>query len=184
MYNYILAIDPSGNFNEGKGTTGWVLLHKGKLKEVGTISAKDYKTAEAYWDAHVKLITKLNKKHANMTVVIEDYILYKNRAYNQINSRLETPRLIGVILHTCYNLNQSYVLQLAAAVKHRWSDEVLIKSKIMKRKNHEHIDSGIQLEPVHIRDAFRHAMHFETLYNKPKKKTVKKVSHAKSNYKS
>ena len=28
MYKYIFAIDPSGSFREGKGTTGWVLMDR------------------------------------------------------------------------------------------------------------------------------------------------------------
>ena len=47
----ILAIDPSGNFTEGKGTTGWSLLDENmKILACGQILANNYKCKEAYWD--------------------------------------------------------------------------------------------------------------------------------------
>ena len=55
---YILAFDPSGNFKEGKGITGWCLLdtETKKVAKFGYISAAMYPHQQAYWDAHITLI--------------------------------------------------------------------------------------------------------------------------------
>ena len=84
---YILAFDTSGNFKEGKGITGWCLLdtQTNKIAKFGYISAVMYPNQFAYWDAHITLIDSL-AGYAPV-VVIEDFLLYGNRASNQINSR-------------------------------------------------------------------------------------------------
>lgn len=185
-YKYILALDPSGNFAEGKGTTGWVLLtHYEQLIGKGYISAKDYKCAEEYWDAHIELIKKYNKLYKNLIIVIEDYILYKNRSKNQINSRFETCRLIGVIQHYCWRIHQDYSMQLAATVKDRWSDDILLHEKILIRKNHNliHKQSNLSLNLEHTRDAFRHAIHYAVCRNQSKNRRKNSYARVKqSNY--
>ena len=94
---YILAIDPSGNFKEGRGTTGWCLfdIKTNKIIKFGVITAADYKDQFKYWDAHITLIDSLSGYKPE--VVMEDYLLYSNRAEAQTNSRLETPQLLGII---------------------------------------------------------------------------------------
>ena len=86
---YVLALDPSGNFNEGKGTTGWCLFDQdsGKLAKFGYLYAEHFKTQMDYWDAHINLIDSLAGYHPD--IVMEDYLLYSNRAEAQTNSRLE-----------------------------------------------------------------------------------------------
>ena len=99
---YVLAIDPSGNYQEGLGTTGWCLLDvvTNKVCKFGSIYAGDYSCQFQYWDAHVQLIDSVSGYHPD--VVIEDYLLYSNRAEAQTNSRLETPQLIGIIKYETY----------------------------------------------------------------------------------
>ncbi len=175
-YEYILAFDPSGSFNEGKGTTGWVLMDaKERLVARGYISAEDYKCAEEYWNAHLDLIRFNHKKYGtNLIVVIEEYLLYKERSMNQINSKMETCRLIGVMQYICWKLKQDYSMQLASSVKNRWSDELLLREQILyrNRNNLIHTESNLSLGLGHTRDAFRHAIHFARCKNKerPKKK--------------
>jgi len=168
-YKHILALDPSGNFNEGKGTTGWVLLnYKETLVARGSISAEDYQCPEEYWDAHKELIEYNYEKYGNtLIVVIEDYVLYRDRAANQTNSRMETCRLLGLILWTCWQLQVPYTLQLASSVKHRWSDELLEREHIIfkDRGKYVHTKSGLSLSLLHTRDAFRHAMHYAVCRN-------------------
>ena len=54
---YTLALDPSGNFNEGKGNTGWVLIkNKQTITELGFLSASHYTNKIKYWTAHINLI--------------------------------------------------------------------------------------------------------------------------------
>lgn len=186
-YKYILAFDPSGNFEEGKGTTGWVLLTaKEKLIAQGYISAKDYNCAEEYWDAHIELIKHYHNKFNNdLVLIMEDYILYKNRSKNQTNSKIETCRLIGVIQHYCWRVKQDYSMQLAASVKHRWSDDILFHEKIIYRKKSKiyHKQSNLSLNLEHTRDAFRHAIHYAVCRNQIKERKSKRYGSIKrSNY--
>ena len=171
-YEYILAFDPSGNFHEGKGTTGWVLMNaKEKLLARGYISAEDYRCPEEYWNAVLDLIRYNHKKYgANLIVVIEDYVLYRERSLNQTNSKMETCRLIGAMQYLCWRLKQDYSMQLASAVKQRWSDELLLREQILyrNRSNLIHTESNLSLGLGHTRDAFRHAIHFAVCKNKEK----------------
>lgn len=187
MYKYIFAMDPSGSFNEGNGTTGWVLMdYKERLLERGYIPASDYDCPEAYWNEHAKLIKKYNKLCKNdLVVVVEDYVLYRDRSANQTNSQMETCRLLGVIQHTCWELHQPYTLQLAATVKHRWSDELLFREGIIYRekKNIKHRQSGLSLGLVHTRDAFRHAQHYAVCRNKDKPKKREPKAYGPKYYK-
>ena len=186
-YKYILAIDPSGSFSEGKGTTGWVLLsHNEQLLGKGFISAYDFNCPEEYWDAHIKLIKTYNKYYGkNLIIVIEDYILYKNRTQSSINSKFETCRLIGVLQHYCWRIHQDYSMQLAVAVKNRWSDELLIHEKYIYKTKRDliHRQSKLSLKLIHTRDAYRHALHYAVCRNKieeRKKNANRKIK--RSNY--
>lgn len=173
-YNYIFALDPSGNFNEGKGTTGWVLIDaEENLIERGYISAKDYACAEEYWNAHLDLIHKYNRMYkSELIVVMEDYVLYRDRSKDQTNSKMETSRLIGVLQWRCWKIRQPYSMQLAVSVKQRWSDDLLLRENIIYRdgRNLIHTKSGISLGLSHTRDAFRHAIHYAVCRNKKHEK--------------
>jgi hypothetical protein len=168
MNRFILGIDPSGNFAEGKGVTGWVLLDSedNKIVKHGSIHASDFKSVYAYWNKHVELIDALAGYRP--TVVIEDYRLYHNRAMNQVNSLMETPRLIGVLTYECFVRNMWTELQLAVTVKTRWSDEILVKKKYLTQKGKKFFinDSAVH---DHIRDALRHAVHHKTFRKEGKK---------------
>ena len=186
-YKYILALDPSGNFTEGKGTTGWVLLSANEqLLAKGHISAKKYNCAEEYWDEHIALIKYYhNKYEQQLIVVIEDYILYKNRSKNQTNSKIETCRLLGVLQHYCWRIKQDYSMQLAATVKTRWSDDILLHEGILYKRKSDliHKKSGLFLSLEHTRDAFRHAIHYAVCRNHTKERNRRNYGNAKqSNY--
>lgn len=176
-YKHILAFDPSGNFNEGKGTTGWVLMnYKEKLIARGYLSAENYKCPEEYWDAHKKLIEFNYEKYGDsLIVVIEDYVLYRDKSISQANSKMETCRLLGLIQWVCWNNRIPYTLQLASSVKHRWSDDLLEREKIIfkDRGKYMHTESGISLSLLHTRDAFRHAIHYIICRNKEETKIAK-----------
>ena len=167
-YKYTLGIDPSGAFKEGQGTTGWCVLDNktNQLLEVGTIAAKNYKTYHEYWEAHINLIKKLQKKYNKLAVSIEDYILYKNHAMAQVNSQLETVQLLGIIKQFCWSYALDYYIRPAVAVKKRWSDEILIYKGILKLVNRHYVVPGTtQNICEHERDAIRHAVHFNTFEN-------------------
>lgn len=163
-FKYILGIDPSGNFSEGKGITGWCLMNdKGELIETGVIKATTYNRPEEYWNGHKNMIHHFIEKYKDdMIVVIENFILYKDKAVSQSNSQMETCRLIGLLQWYLWKRNIPYSLQRATDVKHRWSDDLLARERIIYKDNGywRHTDSNISLSSPHVRDAFRHAIHY------------------------
>lgn len=161
MSRYILAFDPSGNFKEGKGITGWVLLdtETDKICKFGYISASMSPNQFDYWDKHIILIDSLSGYKPD--VVCEDYLLYSNRAQNQINSRLETPQLIGVIKYECYKRGIRVNVQTAQLVKTRWKDDILVRKGYLNRKGNS-CAIGATIVADHIKDALRHAVHYAT----------------------
>ena len=178
---YTLALDPSGNYNEGKGNTGWVLVkNKKTLIEIGYISAHTYTTKIKFWTAHINLIQYFIDKYPNTTVIIEDYLLYKNKANNQINSRMETCRLLGLIEWYCYTQNISYKFQPAHLVKQRWSENILVLEKILYKKKNTYYSTDLQKATNrHIRDAIKHAM-YATHTSDKKEIKKKKITHYKN----
>jgi hypothetical protein len=194
-YKYIFAFDPSGNWSEGKGTTGWVLMDWNEnLLERGYIQAIDYQCPEAYWQAHIDLINKYHRLYKNkLIIVIEEYVLYRDKSMSQTNSKMETCRLIGLLQWRCWKLQQPYTMQLAASVKQRWADELLLREGIIKKgkgKDLIHTKSGKSLRLIHTRDAFRHAIHYAVTRNHPKReypkpkiyRKIKSGNFEKSNY--
>lgn len=158
---YILAFDPSGNFNEGKGTTGWCLYdtETKKIVKFGAIKASKYESPMEYWSAHIKLIDDL--VGYALTVVIEDYLLYSNRADSQINSRFETPKLIGMLQYELYMRGIKTVFQTASLVKNRWTDAILVHKGLIRQQGGSYYLAETKLSD-HSRDAIRHAVHYAT----------------------
>lgn len=156
---YILGLDPAGNFNEGKGTTGWVLLdtETNKVAKFGYISAQMYKSQIDYWDAHLVLIDSLTG--FNPDVVMEDFLIYGNRANSLINSRIETAQLIGVIKYECNKRGKSVHLQTAQVVKTRWPNEILVNKGYIKQKGKRHYINKMMVSE-HVKDSLRHAVHY------------------------
>lgn len=173
---YILAIDPSGSFEEGKGTTGWCLFNSitKEVLQIGEICAAHFTRSELYWAAHTALVLQQHQKYINnLTIVCEDYILYANKANSQINSRMETPKLIAIIQNFAYTLELPFKLQLAALVAKRWNDEILeYKGYIQKYGKRSYVLNHVDYKhnlSQHERDAIRHALHY-SYFGKDKKK--------------
>jgi hypothetical protein len=164
-YDYILSIDPSGSFHEGQGTTGWVLGNKfGRVIEHGFITAKNFKSPEAFWQAHNILIAAMADHYKEkLVVVIEDYLVYADKAQAQINSRMETCRLLGVMQVFCFEAGVDYHFQRAVDVKSRWSNEILESEEILY--SHGTYYTLVQDDKKinrHEIDALRHMLHFAT----------------------
>ena len=161
----IVALDPSGNFTEGNGTTG-ICFMTDEITRVSDIHAGNYRLAEAYWEAHIEnlqsFLAYANNKKIIMKVVMEGYRLYGHKSDTQVNSTLETPQLIGVIRYWCYANNVPLKIQYAVEVKNRWSDSVLEKKGIIEKVNGRRklISSGQWLNN-HKTDALRHALHYQ-----------------------
>ncbi len=168
-FTHILSLDPSGNFHEGKGTTGWCIfdVQEDKIHRASAISAKDYDTMEAYWHAHILLINDIARKRpGKVVVVIEDYLLYATKANNQINSKMETPKLIGVLQHYLWGKRVPYCMQNASEVKTRWDDDILVHKGYLALRGIKYRAHRLPGEDVllnkHCRDAIRHAVHYAT----------------------
>ena len=100
---------------------------------------------------------------------MEDYLLYANKASEQINSRFETVQLIGVIRYYCMGAGISLHIQTASQVKTRWANEILEhKGVIIKCGRTYRVVHTNQTLNKHEIDSIRHAMHFTTFYNKEK----------------
>lgn len=154
----ILAFDPSGNFHEGKGTSGFAIAENGQPVEVGRISAKDFNSAPEYWYAHMELINSVAPSH----MVMEGYRLYNHKgmsAKSQANSILETPQLIGYLTMVSYLNNVPLKIQFAKDVKSRWKDDVLIAKGIITQKGSKLFFGDYPLVAEHEKDALRHLMH-------------------------
>lgn len=167
-YKIVLSLDPSGAFKEGSGTSGWALLNgnASSILDVGDISAKQYTRMEAYWNAHIRLIkTTLDTfGKQNIVVVMEDYVLYAEKSESQINSRMETCKLIGIIQHYCWQNHIPYRMQLATEVKARWSDKILEHKGLIRYEGKSCYAANKRINK-HIRDAIRHGVHFATFKN-------------------
>lgn len=158
----IIIFDPSGNWNEGKGTTGICYAwSKGELYRVGELEAKKFDSPEAYWDEHIKLLENHLKVVGDLEVVMEGFRLYGHKSKEQTNSQFETPQLIGIIRHWCYKNEIPLKIQYAVEVKNRWSDEILLKNEIITKKGSVRYFKN-QVLNNHKTDAIRHAMHYLT----------------------
>jgi len=162
----IMGIDPSGNFEEGKGTTGVCLLERGTttIYQAFQISAKDWGNTMQYWDIHLAMI----EQHAPYAVSMEDYLLYADKSEAQINSKFETIQLIGVIKYHCYINEVRLAIRNAGLVKRRWSNDILEHKgyivRLGKRGWATTTQPKIRLNG-HKLDAIRHAVHYDVLEN-------------------
>lgn len=173
-FKHIIAIDPSGAYYEGKGTTGVCFFNciEGRAQEFDTICARAYDSDVAYWDAHIGILEKFVKRSKNPCVVIEDYLLYAAKADSQINSRMETCQLIGILKHWCATHHIPYRMQPAVAVKQRWNKTILIHEGYLFKNSHNQLQAGMVDRKLteHELDAMRHAVHTHTFYNKGDRK--------------
>jgi len=157
----ILGVDASGNFIEGKGTTGLALVRNGEIVEVDDVKAKGYKSREEYWHAIFNKIINLIRGEYGI-VVCEEYRLYHHkgqRAESQAHSILETPQFIGALTYNMWNCCIPVVFQSAAQVKTRWKDEILVKKGFLQQKGSNYYFKNIRTN-LHMRDAIRHALHY------------------------
>lgn len=168
--SHILSLDPSGNFHEGKGTTGWNLIDvfTKRVTQFGEIDAALSGSIEEHWQKHIDLINKYNNSCRDLDVVIEDYLLYSAQAASQTNSRMETPKLIGCIQLHCALQKVPLEFQTAASVKKRWSDTILVKKGYLVEKPHGQytryylpLTNGDEIMTTnHLRDSIRHGVHY------------------------
>ena len=95
-------------------------------------------------------------------------MLYKSKAEAQTNSKMETPKLIGVIEFYCTKHAIPYILQPAHEVKNRWNNVILMYKKYIKKEGRNFYAGLLYQKKVdkHAIDAIRHAVHYATFKNK------------------
>lgn len=168
---YILGVDPSGSYDEGKGTTGWNITDSKthKILEVDSISALDYNSNHEYWEAHIDLLKTMCKRYGfDWGMSIENYILYESAAMAQVNSQLETVQLLGIMKQFCYQYAIPYRIRPAVAVKTRWTNEILAHKKIIISDTKGGYYAPCRPEKnlcTHELDAIRHATHCSMFEN-------------------
>ena len=178
----ILSLDPSGNFNEGKGTTGYAVMDAitGKLLEVDVIAAQSAECIEEYWEKHILLLDKLYRHYNGCMVVrCEDYLLYKHKAMDQVQSHFETPQLIGILKYWCFANRVTIYMRPASTVKNRWTDELLERKGYIEKKSSSWYPVGCNQHnlTLHERDAIRHAVacyYFDIERNEEYDNTIKR----------
>ncbi len=153
----VIAIDPSGNFLEGKGTSGIALFDGGNLVDTLTIKASEYSSAEEYWIAHRDTIESISALRS-CDLVCESYKLQKHKAMQQSGSWLETPQLIGYLRAIFWGNGMSLVFQ-DPTIKTRFNDSVLEKLGVIEKKGRLYFRNGKPIT-MHERDAIRHGMYY------------------------
>lgn len=158
---YVLGIDPSGNFVEGKGVTGFALLApSGKPVTHFHVDANKYNSRNEYWTAILNRIIAVTNECDTLVLSVEDFVLYKTKASAQINSQMETSKLLGVIEYFAYEHNLPIKMRTASAVKSRWSNDILIhKGLLIPDGKHGGFRCGDDTINHHSIDALRHAVH-------------------------
>jgi hypothetical protein len=151
----VLSFDPSGNYFEGKGITGYAISSDLNLPhKLGDIKSDEFNSRQAYWFSHRELI----ETSFPDVVVIESYRLFGHKSKEQIGSSLETPMLIGYLEMVCYELNIPVVIQ-DPSTKTRHNDDILVKTGIVEKKGNRYFYKS-ELTNLHQRDALRHNLYF------------------------
>ena len=171
-HRYVVGVDPSGNFKEGSGHTGLAVydVSADEIVCCGYTYAGDYARFEEYYWATWKQIVLLSKYFNDAPMSIEDYVLYGTKATAQINSQLETPRIIGFLMMQCWLNNIDVYIRPAVRVKKRWNEDVLVAYGYVHKKDRSYyltVDSDTPLM-THELDAIKHAVHcgkFEVRYD-------------------
>ena len=154
----VLGVDPSGNFDEGKGITGFCRYDvENESIQLWDIKAKDFKRRVDYWNA-----VRLDVLNAEPNVVVvEDYILYNNkniRAATQTNSQLETPRLLG-LLEFFIKTNDITLVFQKALTKKRFDDNILVNLGYLIKDGSRYKFQG-KVTNDHERDSLRHVLYY------------------------
>ena len=162
---YVIGVDPSGNFTEGKGTTGIAVydIENDKIDFITDVFAGDFNSREEYFAENWKTLYELFGEYTYLgkTVIsIEDYVLYAgDRQRAQTNSHMETPMLLGYLLQMFWNKGITYTIRTASQAKPRWTEDVLVAKGYIYQKGNKYTHpkwvGGLK---THHRDAMKHAL--------------------------
>jgi hypothetical protein len=155
---FILSIDPSGNFEEGKGHTGLAWCCESWEHTYATsINAKAYDKRLDYWNAVAAYVHKLHRKQLeghSVHVVMEKYVTRSNGFTTGKVS--ETAMFIGVLTYLCELYDIPYTMQNPSQAKTRYNDIQLTKlfPNMEQRGNRFYLNNKCTND--HERDALRH----------------------------
>lgn len=157
-----IAIDPSGNFEEGKGHTGVAFIEGSDWSTVKTksINAKDFNTRHEYWSAIKKIIQDIGLEGTRTQIIIESYVTRMNGF--TIGKMPETAMLIGVLVYFCEMYKIPYYLQNASQAKTRFKDAMLpdfIPGLELKDSGRYVLKGNVTND--HERDALKHLLYFK-----------------------
>ena len=160
---YVIGIDPSGAYQEGKGTTGFAVYDRLRDRPVflGSVYAGDYNSMEAYFKAVADTMLELRTVYGLHTVVsIDDFLVYAQNAMTFTYSKMETCQLLGYLKMVLYKYEIPMYIRPAVLVKKRWSNDVLAHRGYIKPNGKSWIGptKPDNLLP-HELDALRHAIH-------------------------
>lgn len=158
-----IAIDPSGNFEEGKGHTGIAVIDDCDWENVKVlgVNAKNYTSRHGYWNDIIRAISAQCDVPAK--VVIESYVTRMNGF--TIGKQSETAMLIGVIVWNLEKWEIPYEFQAPSTAKTRFKDELLPKyypnlTLDTSTGKNRYFYNGT-LVSDHIRDAMKHLLYFK-----------------------
>ena len=96
---------------------------------------------------------------------MEDFTLNPKKALQQSYSKMETPKLIGIIQLVCAEHKWPIKMQLPVEVKSRWPDTFLERKNIIVKRTKGYVTpAGLSISR-HEKDAIRHAVHYASFYN-------------------
>lgn len=160
---YVLGIDPSGSFNEGKGHTGFSIFDREQelFIKVAQLEAVNFKTQTEYWHAHITQIAIVKETYKDVAFSMESFILYHATAMSLVNSEMETCQLIGIIKDYCYMHKLPLYMRPAVMVKRRWDEPVMEHRGVIYKhgKNYGVYNTDCMYATAHILDSMKHALH-------------------------
>lgn len=157
-----LTIDPSGNFEEGKGHTGIAGMSNSDWSTVFTksVNAKDFDSRYEYWTAVRHVIQDIHASGEKFQVVIESYVTRMNGF--TIGKMPETAMLIGVLVYYCEQCGIPYYFQNPSQAKTRFKDPMLPKYiPGLELNEHGRYYLNGKLTNDHERDALKHLLYFK-----------------------
>lgn len=131
----ILSLDPGY-------TTGYAVG-----KTTGPRKFEFINAGEILFDSRFEELDRLFKTYQPHHVVIEDFILYKDKAVAQAGSRIPSSRIIGAVDYICFKYGIALTFQTASSRK-----SVRIPDAIKER-----------FPSAHARDAYQHLRYYVIL---------------------
>lgn len=177
---YILGIDPSGSFHEGKGTTGLAVLDsvKNKIIYTGYIFANNFGSQEEYFQAHLQwILDSVQRYDRDCVISLEDYVIYSTHARSHINTHCETSQLIGLLKWFIWTINIKLNMRPAAAVMNRFSNKILEHAGYIYQEKGRWYTPGKDTPLYeHEIDAIRHCVYCYKFDLAEKKKIIAKAN--------